>query len=106
MKPPILGLEWDDGNFAKCQKHGVSPEEIEDVLTSGRMMRFPDPNPEEPRLRGIGITQAGRHIFIVYTLRSTPGGMRIRPISARYMHRKEVDHYEQQQATAAKLSKR
>ena len=32
MKPPILGLEWDDGNFAKCQKHGVSPEEIEDVL--------------------------------------------------------------------------
>jgi uncharacterized DUF497 family protein len=103
---PILGLEWDDGNFAKCQKHGVTPEEIEDVLTSGRMVRFPDPNPDEPRLRGIGTTKAGRYVFIVYTLRPAADGMRIRPISARYMHRKEVDYYEQQQAATAGLPQR
>jgi uncharacterized DUF497 family protein len=103
---PILGLDWDNGNFAKCQKHGVTPEEIESVLTSGRMIRFPDPNPDEPRLRGIGKTKTGRYLFIVYTLRPAPDGMLIRPISARYMHQKEVDYYEQQQASPPRLPKR
>jgi uncharacterized DUF497 family protein len=100
---PILGLEWDESNYAKCQKHGVTPEEIEDVLTSGSMVRFPDPYPDEPRLRGIGTTQAGRYVFLVYTLRPATGGVRIRPISARYMHKKEIDYYEQQQAATARL---
>ena len=27
----IIGFDWDDGNWPKCGKHGVSREEIEQV---------------------------------------------------------------------------
>jgi len=37
-------------------------------------------------------------VFIVYTIRESGTGLRLRPISARYMHDKEIRHYEQQQA--------
>jgi uncharacterized DUF497 family protein len=29
MTPEVVGVEWDEGNRDKCQKHGVSIEEIE-----------------------------------------------------------------------------
>lgn len=29
MKDLIAGFDWDDGNKSKCQKHGVTIEEIE-----------------------------------------------------------------------------
>jgi uncharacterized protein len=28
----VAGFKWDAGNRAKCQKHGVSLEEIEDLF--------------------------------------------------------------------------
>jgi uncharacterized DUF497 family protein len=43
-----------------------------------------------PRFRAIGATASGRHAFIVFTLRRK----RLRPLSARFMHRKEIDRYE------------
>lgn len=39
----------------------------------------------------------GRYIFAVFTLRHKGSKLLIRPISARYMHQKEIDHYERQQ---------
>lgn len=39
-------------------------------------------------------TTAGRHVFLVFTIRENKGKKYIRPISARYMHQKEVQHYE------------
>lgn len=30
----VLGFDWDDGNLAKCRKHGVSVEEIEFILSN------------------------------------------------------------------------
>ena len=91
----IAGFDWDDGNWPKCGKHGVSREEIEQVLLDGPAV-MPDPNPDEPRLRAIGKTDAGRDVFLVFMLRNVEGQTRLRPISARYMHRKEVEHYEHQ----------
>lgn len=91
----IAGFDWDDGNWPKCGKHGVSREEIEQVLLDGPAV-MPDPNPDEPRLRAIGKTDAGRDVFLVFMLRNIEGQTRLRPISARYMHRKEVEHYEHQ----------
>jgi len=44
----IAGFDWDDGNWPKCGKHGVSLEEIEQVLPGTAVM--PDPDPDEPRL--------------------------------------------------------
>lgn len=92
----IEGFQWDIGNLAKCQKHGVSIEEIEALFSSGTLIEFPDPHPDEARSRGIGRSDAGRHIFVVWTIRTEMQGKLIRPISARYMHAKEIEHYEQE----------
>lgn len=73
----------------------MTREEIEQVL-SGQLAVMPDPHPDEPRMRAIGKTNAGRHVFLVYMLRNVDGRTKLRPISARYMHQKEVDHYESQ----------
>jgi hypothetical protein len=48
----------------------------------------------EERLRAIGKTRSSRSVFLVFTLRERDGRTYIRPISARYMHRREVESYE------------
>ena len=55
-----------------------------------------DPHPHEPRMRAIGKTAAGRFVFLVFMLRKLDRKTLIRPVSARYMHQKEIDHYESQ----------
>ena len=74
----VAGFEWDHANRDKCQKHGVSVD-------------------------AIGITDEGRYVLIVFALRIRDGETFIRPISARYMHRKEVRYYEE---AAAKIRDR
>lgn len=91
----FAGFDWDRGNWPKCGKHGVSREEIEQVILGSPAVMV-DPNPDEPRMRAIGKTAAGRHVFLVFMLRSVDGETRLRPISARYMHTKEIEHYESQ----------
>ncbi len=49
----------------------------------------------ETRFLGIGRASSGRHVFLAFTWRERNGARFIRPISARYMHAKEVRHYEQ-----------
>ncbi|HVY21611.1 MAG TPA: BrnT family toxin [Bauldia sp.] len=49
----------------------------------------------EQRQRIIGRALGGRHVFVVFTLRNQRGGTYVRPISARYMHLKEVSNYEE-----------
>jgi uncharacterized DUF497 family protein len=50
----------------------------------------------ENRFRGIGRTQQGRGVFITFTLRQKVEELLIRPISARYMHQKEIDAFEKE----------
>jgi uncharacterized DUF497 family protein len=90
----ITGIEWDAGNWPKCNKHGVGKDEIEHVLIHSRFAVL-DPSEDEPRMRTAGQVTSGRHVFVVYTHRSKSDGMYLRPISARYMHGKEVEKYEQ-----------
>jgi uncharacterized protein len=90
---PCSGFDWDRGNWPKCGKHGVSQEEIEEVF-EGTPAVMTDPHPDEPRMRGIGKTRSGRYVFLVFMLRTTHGRTLIRPISARYMHQKEISLYE------------
>jgi len=47
-------------------------------------------------MRAIGRTADGRFVFLVFMLRKPDSKTMIRPISARYMHQKEIDHYESQ----------
>jgi len=88
----VLGFDWDSGNWPKCGKHGVSKQEIEELLLSDPMVRE-DPYPDELRLRAIGETMAGHYLFVVYTERKIGGILKLRPLSARYMHQKEIDFY-------------
>lgn len=94
------GFDWDEGNWPKCGKHGLKRSEIE-ALFEGSLDVDPDPvhSQRERRFLAIGRGDSGRRALVVFTLRATPTGSLIRPISARYMHRKEVEHYERQKHT-------
>jgi uncharacterized protein len=89
----VSGFDWDSGNRSKCAKHGVSIEEIEELFQFPVMV-FPDAahSRAETRFRAVGKTAAGRHVFLVFAVREN----RIRPISARFMHAKEIRHYEKE----------
>jgi len=99
----IAGVDWDDANREKCRKHGVSLAEIE-VLFHRPLAVFPDPahSRSETRFKAIGTTDKGRRVLIVFTLRKRGSETLLRPISARYMHRKEVKYYEEEAAKTAK----
>ena len=92
------GFDWDVGNRQKCQKHGVSIPEIEAVFKNDPFIA-PDlkHSRAEERLIAIGTTDAGRHVYVAFTVRARDGQQRIRPVSARYMHSKEIASYEQTQ---------
>lgn len=89
-----MRFDWDEGNVSKCQKHGIAISEIETVL-GGDPLILDDPFVDEPRYRAIGTNQEGRMVYVVFTFREKDGEMMIRPISARYMHEKEVQRYEE-----------
>jgi uncharacterized DUF497 family protein len=91
----VAGFDWDKGNWPKCGKHGVSRIEIEDCFLN-KMVIAPDPYPVEleERFNAVGENNEGRKIFLVFMLRHTADGILLRPISARYMHRKEIERYE------------
>ena len=93
----VTGFAWDRGNLEKCQKHGVEIAEIESAFRQ-TLAVFHDPthSREEERFIGIGKTNQGRSLFIAFTLRNHSDEVLIRPISACYMHQKEVDHYEKE----------
>ena len=100
MMPQLDGFDWDAGNRQKCAKHGVSWDEIEGLF-QGSVAVFPDPahSMAEARYLAIGKTPLDRYVFIAFTIRTKLGGLYLRPISARYMHAKEIAHYEKALAT-------
>ena len=102
MDPKVAGFDWDEANRGKCQKHGVSVDEIEAAFQKPIAV-VPNPrySQREERFKAIGITNENRHVLIVFTLRVRNGERLIRPISARYMHRKEIDSYEEEVARLA-----
>jgi len=91
----VAGFDWDRGNWPKCGTHGVSKSEIESVFRN-RPAIYPDPFQKEERIRAIGRGDEGRYIFAVFVIRQSDEGDLIRPLSARYMHRKEIVSYERQ----------
>lgn len=98
----VSGFEWDSGNRDKCLKHGVTMEEIEGLFARPLII-LPDHahSKTEERKRAVGKTAAGRYVFLVFTIRERDGGQYVRPISARYMHQKEIDSYEEDEENPA-----
>jgi uncharacterized DUF497 family protein len=88
------GFDWDKGNYAKCKKHGVSVEEVESLFFGAPLVGPDDKHSVvEQRFRAVGRTAKGRDLFVVFTLRRRGDDILLRPISARYMHEKEVEAY-------------
>lgn len=89
-------FDWDRGNREKCEKHGVSTTEIEEIFAH-TVFVAPDPthSGEEERFKAIGVTANGRKLFVVFTWRNRGDELLLRPISARYMHAKEIAAYDE-----------
>ena len=97
MKGRVAGFDWDGGNLEKCRKHGVSITEIEILFTQPlTVLQDERHSVFEQRFKAVGRGKFNRPIFLVFTLRNHDGKTFIRPISARYMHRREVKHYEEE----------
>ncbi|ACB54313.1 unknown [Crocosphaera subtropica ATCC 51142] len=92
MSIAVEGFDWEEGNETKCQKHGVTLEEIEGFFQT-QIYVAPDikHSQDEDRFLAVGRLPSGRPLFVAFTLRNNL----IRPISARYMHEKEAQQYEQ-----------
>jgi uncharacterized protein len=90
-------FDWDRGNRTHCRRHGVSIGEIEALLRDNPRIA-PDLGHAhlEDRPIAVGLTAQGRALFVAFTLREKSGRLTIRPVSARYMHAKEIDAYEAQ----------
>lgn len=88
-KPDELdGFEWDEGNRKKIEKR-MAVEAVESSFLGEPMIFFDEKNSgKEPRW--ILMNRVGeRNVFLVFTVRSN----KIRVLSARYMHGKEVRKY-------------
>ena len=87
------GFSWDKHNLLKnWEKHGVSPAECEQFFFNQPLVTGDDPehSKHEQRFYALGRTDAGRQLFVVFTIRKKL----IRVISARDMSRKERGDYE------------
>ena len=100
MNSRVSGFDWDEGNRAKCQKHGVSITQFEALFAHNpRIAPDPKHSVDEDRLIAVGKIDTGRPIFVAYTIRIKHRQRLIRPVTARYMHVKEVAAYEKESAT-------
>lgn len=87
------GFEWDEHNAQKnWQKHRVTPPESEEIFFNRPVVVADDVkhSEKENRFYALGHTDAGRMLFVVFTVRR---GL-LRVISARDMNRKERDVYQ------------
>ena len=82
-----MDFDWDSGNRLKVQKHGLTTEEVEFALSNtARVAADAAHSLGEERFIAVARTPDGRPVFVAYCWREN----RIRPISARYMHRREA----------------
>jgi len=87
-----VGFEWDEHNAEKNRrKHHVTPSECEEIFFNRPLVVADDVrhSQKENRLYALGHTDAGRLLFVVFTVRQS----HIRVIFARDMNRKERNVY-------------
>lgn len=97
MNVNVQDFDWDRGSRNKCQKHGVSIAGIESLFRpSPRVAPVVKHSAEEECFIAVGRTDAGRAVFVAFTMRVKNKRRFIRPVSTRYMHAKEVAGYEKE----------
>ena len=98
----IEGFEWDRGNIDKnIEKHGIAPNESEEVFLDERIRIKKDFKHQETEERSIAIgrTIEGKILFEVFTLRE----YKIRIISSRLANKKERRLYEEKAKENTKI---
>ncbi|MGH6690507.1 MAG: BrnT family toxin [Gammaproteobacteria bacterium] len=84
---PVAGFDWDNGNQAKCRKHGVSIAEVEDLFTREVLMVRDDAHSQrERRVLAIGKTMSGRSVLVAFTVREKEGREAADPPDQRPVH--------------------
>ena len=81
-------FDWDDGNWPKCGKHGLSQPEIEAAFHAPSARFVPLEHAIEERWMLIAFSD-GRWMSVIFTRRND----RVRPISAKPMHLRDVRRY-------------
>jgi hypothetical protein len=91
----IIGFDWDEGISRKNSKHGVSTAESEQVFLNAPLLLLADVkhSQAEPKFHALGKPHQDRLLHITFTLRHQYTHIRV--ISARDMHKKERNIYEQ-----------
>lgn len=89
----ISEIVWTETDVAHLARHGVTPDEVEDVLAAGPVWRRGRAHPETGRksLYALGRTGSGRYLFIVLSPR---GHGRARCVTAMDMDDKARRFYE------------
>ena len=96
IKSGIIEFEWDEANLDKSyQKHGITLKETEEVFLDEKSFVVPDVRHSQTESRYIilGRTFEKKSLFVVFTIRKE----KIRIISSRKIHKKELNKYEKAQ---------
>jgi len=92
----IAGFDWDAGNERKsAEKHAARRFETEQVFFDQPLLIFTDDkhSQSEARYHALGKSNDAKSLHITFTLRADETLIRV--ISARDMHRKERNIFEQ-----------
>ena len=86
-------FDWDDANIDHIARHGLEPYEVEEALLDPNLLTVTARKTTEHRFAIIGASEAGRILFVVYTLR----GDDIRPVTAREANATQRRRYRKEQ---------
>lgn len=89
-------FEWDAANIEHIARHGVTPEEAEQVLANDPVLLSGASRGTEFRTVRLGKTNAGRYLTVVYTIK----GGKIRVVTAYPMKRRYRKLYETRKGKA------
>lgn len=96
-RPAYDGFDWNRGNSNKSlHKHGISARAIEEFFARDPRV-IPDVRHSavEDRFLAMGRGPALRWMLVAFTFRVHGDRRLLRPISARYMHAKEIQSHAQ-----------
>ena len=66
-----IRFDWDEANIGHLARHGVTPEEAEEVIENDPLELKPQLIEGEERFPNAGVTDNGRWLVIVLTERGT-----------------------------------
>ena len=93
-KQEVSSFDWDNGNTKKVQSR-LSINEVEVFFYQTLSVKADvEHSKTEPRFIAAGYSEKKKPMFVCFTFREIAGVLKIRVISARYMHKKEAKAYE------------